>query len=98
MKFKSFCFKRGLKVTKEIFPASTDARFIREVIISIQSFFLYFKNFASIKKKIGITAFGFSPLNNTPILLHDHNEFVNEEVFLRGIDVLYKVVIDMANS
>jgi len=75
--FTNSCSELGINLTKEIFPASTDARFIRE---------------------IGITAFGFSPLINTPILLHDHNEFVNEEVFLRGIDVLYKVVIDMANS
>lgn len=45
----------------------------------------------------GIPAFGFTPLNNTPILLHDHNEFVNEEVFERGVDILYKVVLDMAN-
>lgn len=37
----------------EIFPASTDARFFRE---------------------LGIPAFGFSPMANTPILLHDHNE------------------------
>ena len=44
-----------------------------------------------------IPAFGFTPLNNTPILLHDHNEFVNEQVFERGVDILYKVVLDMAN-
>jgi aminoacylase len=68
--------KMGLCATKEIFPAATDARFIRE---------------------LGITAFGFTPLNNTPILLHDHNEFVNEKVFLRGIEVLYNVVVDLAN-
>jgi hypothetical protein len=37
----------------EIFPASTDARYFRE---------------------LGIPAFGFSPMANTPILLHDHNE------------------------
>lgn len=45
----------------------------------------------------GIPAFGFTPLNNTPILLHDHNEFVNEAVFERGVDILYKIVLDMAN-
>lgn len=37
----------------EIFPASTDARYFRD---------------------LGISAFGFSPMANTPILLHDHNE------------------------
>jgi aminoacylase len=45
----------------------------------------------------GVSVFGFSPIINTPILLHDHNEFLNEETFLRGIDILYKVVLDMAN-
>ncbi len=45
----------------------------------------------------GVPAFGFSPMNNTPILLHDHNEFLNEKVFLKGIDILYKFVLDLAN-
>jgi len=33
----------------------------------------------------GIPALGFSPMPHTPILLHDHNEFLNKEVFLKGI-------------
>lgn len=45
----------------EIFPASTDARFFRE---------------------LGIPAFGFSPMANTPILLHDHNEVCLKHKFL----------------
>ncbi len=44
-----------------------------------------------------IPAFGFTPLNNTPILLHDHNEFVNDKVFEKGVDILYKIVLDIAN-
>ena len=67
---------RKLNTSKEIFPAATDSRFLREK---------------------GIPAFGFTPLNNTPILLHDHNEFINDKVFLRGIDILYKIVLDLAN-
>ncbi|XP_062842732.1 aminoacylase-1-like isoform X1 [Trichomycterus rosablanca] len=35
----------------------------------------------------GLPAIGFSPMNCTPILLHDHNEFLNERVFLRGVHV-----------
>ncbi|XP_064012672.1 aminoacylase-1 isoform X2 [Pogoniulus pusillus] len=35
----------------------------------------------------GHPAIGFSPMNRTPVLLHDHNEFLNEQVFLRGIDI-----------
>lgn len=29
---------------------------------------------------------------NTPILLHDHNERLNEAVFLKGIDIFEKLV------
>lgn len=35
----------------------------------------------------GIPALGFSPMPHTPILLHDHNELLNKEVFLKGIAV-----------
>lgn len=46
----------GKLETPEIFPASTDAR--------------YFRN-------LGLPAIGFSPIANTPSLLHDHNEVRN---------------------
>jgi acetylornithine deacetylase/succinyl-diaminopimelate desuccinylase-like protein len=52
--FEEAVKRAGGKLGKpEIFPASTDARYFRE---------------------LGIPAFGFSPMANTPILLHDHNE------------------------
>lgn len=38
-------------------------------------------------REAGYPAIGFSPMNNTPILLHDHNEFLNENVFMKGIEV-----------
>jgi aminoacylase len=44
-------------------------------------------------RQIGIPAFGFSPMNNTPILLHDHDEFLNERVYLRGIEI-YEAVLE----
>jgi aminoacylase len=47
--------------------------------------------------KIGIPGFGFTPFNNTPILLHDHNEFINVKTFLKGLDIMYKLVVDLAN-
>ncbi|CAL9107084.1 unnamed protein product [Musa acuminata var. zebrina] len=55
----------------EIFPASTDARFFRE---------------------LGIPAFGFSPMANTPILLHDHNEFLNKEEYLKGVTIYESII------
>ena len=46
---------------------------------------------------MGIPAIGFSPMNNTPILLHDHDEFLNETVFLRGIDIFVDIVANIAD-
>ncbi|XP_018606700.2 aminoacylase-1-like isoform X3 [Scleropages formosus] len=48
-------------------------------------------------RAVGLPAIGFSPMNNTPILLHDHNEFLNERVFLRGIDVYECLVPALAS-
>jgi aminoacylase len=45
----------------------------------------------------GIPAIGFSPMNHTPILLHDHNEFLNEKIFLKGIEIFEKLIEDLAN-
>ena len=47
-------------------------------------------------REIGIPAFGFSPMPNTPILLHDHNEFLNETIFLKGIDIFCDVIGEIA--
>ncbi|XP_006169396.1 aminoacylase-1A [Tupaia chinensis] len=38
-------------------------------------------------RAVGIPALGFSPMNRTPVLLHDHNERLHEAVFLRGVDI-----------
>lgn len=48
-------------------------------------------------RQIGIPAFGFSPMNHTPILLHDHNEFLNEAVFLQGIGIYEALLADIFN-
>ena len=45
----------------------------------------------------GLPVIGFSPMNNTPILLHDHNEMLNEKIFLQGIDVFYHLLQNLAN-
>jgi len=48
-------------------------------------------------RELGIPAIGFSPMNNTPILLHDHNEFLNESIFLKGIDIFEDIIENVAN-
>lgn len=67
----------GVEVEPEIFPASTDSRFIRE---------------------LGIPALGFSPMRNTPILLHDHNEYIDQGVFLDGIQVYERLIAALASA
>lgn len=74
--FSSTCKAMNITLKKEIFPAATDSRFIREE---------------------GLPAIGFSPMNLTPILLHDHNEYLNEQVFLRGIQVYERLLPALAS-
>ncbi|XP_056381087.1 aminoacylase-1 isoform X4 [Hyla sarda] len=45
----------------------------------------------------GYDALGFSPMNNTPILLHDHNEYLNEDTFLRGIKIYTHIIGSLAS-
>jgi len=49
-------------------------------------------------RKLGIPCFGFSPMNHTPILLHDHNEFLNREVYLRGIQIYERLITDLTKE
>uniref|UniRef100_A0AAQ4QT92 N-acyl-aliphatic-L-amino acid amidohydrolase n=1 Tax=Gasterosteus aculeatus aculeatus TaxID=481459 RepID=A0AAQ4QT92_GASAC len=48
-------------------------------------------------RAVGIPAIGFSPMNRTPILLHDHNEYLNERVFLKGISVFERLISTLAS-
>ena len=48
-------------------------------------------------REVGIPAIGFSPMPNTPVLLHDHNEFLNETIFLNGIDIFVDIIENVAN-
>ncbi|RAL41701.1 hypothetical protein DM860_008883 [Cuscuta australis] len=52
---------------------------------------------ARFMREKGIPTFGFSPMKNTPILLHDHNEFLKDTVFLEGIKV-YESIIKALSS
>eukprot|EP01119_Soliformovum_irregulare_P013129 TRINITY_DN3466_c0_g1_i1.p1 TRINITY_DN3466_c0_g1~~TRINITY_DN3466_c0_g1_i1.p1 ORF type:complete len:327 (+),score=120.73 TRINITY_DN3466_c0_g1_i1:295-1275(+) len=46
----------------------------------------------------GYPAFGFSPMNFTPTLLHDHNEFLNDKIFLRGIEIYMGLIPKLASA
>ncbi|XP_069331890.1 aminoacylase-1 [Eulemur rufifrons] len=66
----------NLTLEVEIFPATTDSRYLRAA---------------------GVPALGFSPMNRTPVLLHDHDERLHEAVFLRGIDIYTQLLPALAS-
>ncbi|CAA7024489.1 unnamed protein product [Microthlaspi erraticum] len=43
-------------------------------------------------RSLGIQVLGFSPMINTPVLVHDHNEFLKDTVFMKGIEVYESVI------
>ncbi|XP_053949830.1 aminoacylase-1A-like [Anastrepha ludens] len=47
-------------------------------------------------REVGIPALGFSPMNNTPVLLHDHDEFIKADTYLRGIEIYKKIIAKLA--
>lgn len=48
-------------------------------------------------RSVGIPAIGFSPMNNTPMLLHDNDEFLKADIYLRGIEIYNKIISNVAN-
>jgi aminoacylase len=46
---------------------------------------------------LGIRAFGFSPMRNTEILLHENDESLSESTFLEGISVYIALIFDLAS-
>lgn len=48
-------------------------------------------------RSVGIPAIGFSPMNKTPILLHDHDECLQADVYLRGIRIYQQIIENIAN-
>eukprot|EP00697_Spironema_sp_BW2_P000083 gnl/Spiro4/10120_TR5371_c0_g1_i1.p1 gnl/Spiro4/10120_TR5371_c0_g1~~gnl/Spiro4/10120_TR5371_c0_g1_i1.p1 ORF type:complete len:432 (+),score=96.28 gnl/Spiro4/10120_TR5371_c0_g1_i1:34-1296(+) len=49
-------------------------------------------------RRLGIPAFGFSPINNTPILLHDHDERLSSSVFVAGIGIFEHLIAALADA
>jgi len=48
-------------------------------------------------RNVGIPAIGFSPMNNTPVLLHDNDEFLKADIYLKGIEIYQKIIANIAN-
>ena len=49
-------------------------------------------------RRMGIPCIGFSPIRNTPVLLHDNDEFVTEDGFVEGIDVYVEILRELTHS
>ncbi|KAL6522197.1 hypothetical protein OROMI_032074 [Orobanche minor] len=52
---------------------------------------------ARFMRQMGIPTLGFSPMKNTPILLHDHNEFLPCSVYLEGIKVYEHIIRSLSS-
>lgn len=49
-------------------------------------------------RALGIKAFGFSPIRNSPILLHEHNEYLDEDVFIEGCNVFVVLISELSST
>ena len=50
-----------------------------------------------IVSQINIPVIGFSPMNNTPVLLHEHDEFLKASTYVEGITIYKKLLLEIAN-
>ena len=48
-------------------------------------------------RALGIRAFGFSPMRNTEILLHENNEYIPESTFIEGISVYVTLIMALGS-
>jgi aminoacylase len=49
-------------------------------------------------REMGIKAFGFSPMRRSPILLHEHDEYLDEAVFLEGCSVYVSLITRLSSQ
>lgn len=48
-------------------------------------------------REANIPVIGFSPMNHTPILLHEHDEFIKASTYIEGIEIYRKLLLELAN-
>jgi len=49
-------------------------------------------------REAGIPAFGFTPLNNTPVLLHDNNERIHQKSLESGREIYTSLISHLSHS
>lgn len=50
-----------------------------------------------VKFQMNIPAIGFAPYVNTTAVPHDHNEFLNADIYSFGIEIYKKIIADLAS-
>lgn len=45
----------------------------------------------------GYRSIGFSPMNKTPRLAHEHDEYLEESIFLRGVEIYAKLIAKLGD-
>ena len=48
-------------------------------------------------RQLGLPAFGFSPMANTEIMLHEHNEYIPRDCFVKGIGIYVGIIQSLAS-
>lgn len=96
--FYDFLVFRKHKIQPLVCPGGTDARHVRLVSYRIRcNVELNANLITSISGQAGIPAIGFSPMNNTRRLIHDHDEHLSADTFLNGIEIYRKLISEVAN-
>ena len=49
-------------------------------------------------RALGVKALGFSPIRNSPILLHEHDEYLDDFIFLEGVNVFVTLIKNLSSQ
>lgn len=46
---------------------------------------------------MNVPVIGFSPMNYTPVLLHEHDEYIKASTYIEGIEIYKKILVEIGN-
>ena len=49
-------------------------------------------------RALGVKVFGFSPIRNSPILLHEHDEYIEEKIYLEGCEIYIRLIEKLSSQ
>ncbi|XP_014371744.2 aminoacylase-1-like [Papilio machaon] len=90
--------EKTTKLDKDAYFWNALLKAVRDMGLDIKSVICPGTTDARFIRRRGIPAIGFSPILNTPLLIHAHNERVHADDFKHGILVMEKVVVALANA